>query len=385
MGYSQTNNMTAKAAGQQSAQLRPATLGDLNALQGIENACFDIDRMSRRSMKWMIQKGNCDFVVAARDSGIAGYVLVLYHSGTHLARIYSLAVSPKARGLGIGNLLLKYSEELASDQNCIYMRLEVHPNNKRAIDLYEQNGYQKFGIFKDYYEDHADAVRYQKRILYPETQSNQIPVPYYKQSTLFTCGPASLMMAMKALEKSTRLDRTLELQLWREATTIYMTSGHGGCSSLGLALAAYRRGFRVEVFINTVNPLFLDGVRSDEKKQIMELVHADFVEQISRTDIKLYYQDITIEEIEEKFHQGGIPLILISSYRFNSTKAPHWVVISGTDDTFIYIHDPEVDEEEFRSETDNVYQPIDRGTFNKSFRFGQAGLRTCVIIYPKSR
>jgi hypothetical protein len=51
------------------------------------------------------------------------------------------------------------------------------------------------------------------------------------------------MMAMKALDPAMELNRTLELRLWREATTIFMTSGHGGCGPYGLALSAYRRGF----------------------------------------------------------------------------------------------------------------------------------------------
>ena len=368
---------------QYQLEFRPAVLDDLDALQTIENTCFDIDRMSRRSMKWMIQKGNCDFIVAVHQGEIIAYILVLYHRGTHLARIYSLAVLPSTRGMGVGEKLLHHAEELAEENNCIYMRLEVHPNNKGAIQLYEKNAYLRFGVFKDYYEDHSDAVRYQKRILYPDEQLDFMPVPYYQQTTLFTCGPASLMMAMNALNKNIKLDRSLELQLWREATTIYMTSGHGGCSPLGLALAAYHRGFRVELYLNTREPLFLDGVRSEAKKAIMELVHADFLEQIKKTDIELHYRDISIEEIDKKYHEGGVPLVLISSYLFDRTKAPHWVVVSGTDDTFIYIHDPEVDEETFRSVTDNIYLPIARESFKKAFKFGQSALKTCVIIHPR--
>jgi len=55
-------------------------------------------------------------------------------------------------------------------------------------------------------------------------------------------------MAMKALKPSVKADRALELQLRREANTIFMgpSGGHGGCSALGLALAAHRRGFGAE-------------------------------------------------------------------------------------------------------------------------------------------
>lgn len=361
--------------------LSPATLDDVKTLVSLENRCFDIDRLSERSIRHMILKGNCDFIVARQSDIIVAYILVLYHRGTHLARLYSIAVLPEYRGQGIGEQLLAEGEHLAILRDCVYMRLEVHTNNRGAIRIYEKLGYRLFDQVKDYYEDHGDALRYQKRILHREHQFDFQPVPYYQQTIDFTCGPASLIMAMQALDKNTKANRSLELQLWREATTIYMTSGHGGCSPLGLALAAWRRGFRVELYLNTEDALFLDGVRSEEKKAVMELVHQDFTAQIKETDITLHYNNISLAELETKFNQGGIPLVLISSYSYTRDKAPHWVVVSGIDDTFVYIHDPEEDEESYRSHTDNIYLPIGRQTFDKSFRFGRTGLRTCVIIY----
>lgn len=364
-------------------ELAHAGLDDVDTLYEIEKRCFKIDRMSRRSFRRLIQKGNCDLILARQADRTIGYILVLYHRGTHLARLYSFAVLPETRGQGVGELLLQHGEKLAAARKCIYMRLEVHPNNGSAIRMYERNGYQPFGQYKDYYEDHADALRYQKRILYLEEQHDFTAVPYYRQTTDFTCGPAALMMAMQALQQEIEPDRSLELQLWREATTIYMTSGHGGCSPLGLALAAWRRGFGVELWLNAREPLFIDGVRSEAKKTVMALVHEDFLHQLKQTDVKIHYDEISLEQLEGHLNKGGIPLVLISTYRFNRTKAPHWVVVSGTDDTFVYIHDPEVDEETYRSDMDNIYLPIARPLFNKSFRFGQSGLRTCVVLYKR--
>ncbi len=364
-------------------ELSRATLNDVDALVDIENRCFEIDRMSARSFRHMIQKGNCNLVLARQAGRLFGYVLVLYHRGTHLARLYSLAAVPEGRGQRGGEQLLLEAQRLATARDCIYMRLEVHPNNKGAIQLYEKFGYHPFGLLRDYYEDHSDALRYQKRILHREDRFDFLPIPYYQQTTDFNCGPASLIMAMQALDKDTVADRSLELQLWREATTIYMTSGHGGSSPLGLALAAWRRGFRVELYVNTQQPLFLDGVRSEQKKAVMQLVHEDFLAQIGATDIELSYSNISMQELEQKLKQGGVPLVLVSSYSYTRDKAPHWVVMSGIDETFVYIHDPDEDEDSFRSRTDNIYLPIGRPTFDKSFRFGRSGLRTSVIIYKR--
>ena len=81
--------------------------------------------------------------------------------------------------------------------------------------------------------------------------------PYYQQTTDFTCGPAALLMTMAALDENFVLTQQAELDIWRTATTIFMTSGHGGTHPLGLALAAVQFGYRPQVFINHAIPLFL--------------------------------------------------------------------------------------------------------------------------------
>jgi hypothetical protein len=42
------------------------------------------------------------------------------------------------------------------------MRLEVHEHNTRAIARYEKSGYRLFGRHRDYYDDRADALRFEK-------------------------------------------------------------------------------------------------------------------------------------------------------------------------------------------------------------------------------
>ena len=44
------------------------------------------------------------------------------------------------------------------------LRLEVRADNRRAIALYEVNGYQRIGEIEGYYHDGATALRYQKRL-----------------------------------------------------------------------------------------------------------------------------------------------------------------------------------------------------------------------------
>ena len=209
--------------------LRPAGADDLSALVELENRCFDYDRLSRRNFQWMLTRAHASLTVAEGDGGVLGYALVLFHEGTSLARLYSIAIDPRARGIGLGQKLLEAAEQAARDNDRAYMRLEVRPDNRGAIALYERNGYRPFATVRDYYEDHSEALRFEKRIRNPGHDQRR-HVPFYRQTTDFTCGPACLLMAMGALQPERQLTRREELRLWREATTIYMTAGHGGCS-----------------------------------------------------------------------------------------------------------------------------------------------------------
>ncbi len=260
--------------------IRTATTDDLDALVELENRCFDLDRLTRRNFRYMLTKANAAMLVDDRQGQLAGYVLVLFHTGTSLARMYSLAVDEQFRGEGVGGALIEAAEAAALKVGCVYMRLEVRPDNVGAIALYRNHGYRQFDVVDDYYEDHAEALRFEK-LMVPHLEPEMVRVPYYEQTLEFTCGPAAVMMAMKALDDSVELNRQTEIRIWRESTTVFMTSGHGGCGAHGLALSAYHRGFDVEIYVKDESPMFVDSVRSEEKKEVIRLVQDGFIQEVA--------------------------------------------------------------------------------------------------------
>lgn len=358
---------------------RLARKNDIPRLLAIENTCFTEDKLTRRNFQWMLDKAHADIIVAEQQRQTVGYGLLLYRRGTSLARLYSLAILPDFRGSGLGEALLIELERYARQRDCLFLRLEVRPDNARAIALYQRLGYRQFDRKLDYYEDHSEALCFEKRIIYP-LPATRLPVPYYQQTTEFTCGPASLLMAMSALQPELEQSQASELQLWRESTTIFMTAGHGGCGPHGLALAAFRRGFKVTMHLSEKTVLFINSVRNPEKRQVITLVQDDFMRQLQATSVDIIYRKISLDELTTHIDAGHIPLILISTYRINRNKAPHWVVITAHDSHFIYIHDPDVDKEQHASMMDNIYVPVPKTDFMSMACFGSNKLQSTVIL-----
>lgn len=370
-----------------ACRFRRATLDDVDALEALEQQSFDHDRLSRRSLRHWIKASHALLLLAEDDEGLLGYGLVWLHKGTRLARLYSLAVAARARGRGLGAELLLRLEQLAQERDHFFMRLEVAKSNCHAITLYEKLGYRVFGEYSDYYEDHSDALRMQKRIRQAPSDTaisaGFRSMPWYEQTTEFTCGPAALMMAMSSQQASPMPSQELELDIWREATTIFMTSGHGGCHPLGLALSARKRGFAAEVYLNTDKPLFTEGVRSADKKKIIALVHEQFVRDALEQSVSIVYQDITQTVLSEWLENGYSVLVLISTYRLDGKKAPHWVCVTHMDEHCLYVHDPDLSEGQ-QLPLDCQHMPIAREDFARMSAFGAERLRTAVAIKHQS-
>jgi len=367
-----------------SFQIRPAQLADVPALVELENRVFPGDRISSRQFRYLLTKGHAITLVAEHDRSLLGYALVLLRKSTSLARLYSIAVAPEAQGQGVGRRLLQRAAENSVAAGVLYMRSEIRVDNLASIQLFERSGYRRFGAYRDYYEDHADALRFEKRLVQRQVQQGR-PVPYYAQTLDFTCGAAALLMAMKAIDESTTMDRSNEIRLWREATTVFMTSGHGGCGPYGLALAANRHGFPVRIYVSERTGMFVDSVRDEGKKAVIRLVELDFLRELRRNGIKVRTERVTAALIDQALARGEIPVLLISSSRLYGERFPHWVVVSGAEDQFYYVHDPYVDVDQGRSKADSIDIPITKAEFERMLRYGKAAHQAALFIGPKTK
>ena len=99
------------------------------------------------------------------------------------------------------------------------------------------------------------------------------------------------------------------------------------------------------MFVNDEGALFVDSVRSPDKKVVIRLVQEDFLDQLRALPVPLHRGRASLDRLQGAFAAGGIPIVLISSYRIYREKFPHWVVVTGFDERYVYVHDPFVDAE----------------------------------------
>jgi ribosomal protein S18 acetylase RimI-like enzyme/predicted double-glycine peptidase len=359
--------------------IREVTTADLPQLVALEKRCFTSDRLSKRSFSHWIKSTHRVFLVAENQGQLSAYGLVIMRKGTRLARLYSIAVDQEIEGRGIGRQILLALENKTVEAGKLFLRLEVEKTNQRAINLYQKMGYKIFGDYEHYYENNGDAFRMQKAIR-QAAQFDRLPsYPWYAQTTDFTCGPAALMMAMASLSEKSLMDQALEFDLWREATTIFMMAGHGGCHPLGLALAAEKRGFKVKVYINHPLPLFTSGVRQPVKKQTVELIEQQFQVRAQQKSIPVIYADFDLHALKIALKNGDKVLSLISTYQMDGYKVPHWVTITAIDEECLYLHDPSLPEEHSAG-FDCQHIPVALDDFIKLSSYGKTKLRTALVI-----
>jgi ribosomal protein S18 acetylase RimI-like enzyme len=145
-------------------RVRAGGVDDLDVLVALERDVFGADSMSAKSLKHFLDAPTADVLIGACNGDVAGCAIVLFRTGSNLARLYSLAVVPACEGCGVAPALLSAAEDAGRARRCGELRLEVHARNSRAIACYRKAGYHVFGRHVGYYKDLGDALRFRKAL-----------------------------------------------------------------------------------------------------------------------------------------------------------------------------------------------------------------------------
>jgi len=370
---------SALAPQQHAAQVRPAQASDLATLMAIEERAFATDRISRKSFRRLLGSRHAATLVAEIDGKLAGYALVLFRAGTGVARLYSIAIAPEFSGRRLGPRLVEAAEQAALARGAGRLRLEVHEANAHALALYRRLGYREFGRHEHYYEDKGHALRFEKRLAPASPHLRDAP-PYFHQTTEFTCGPACMMMALAWADPAYRPTAGDELKLWREATTIFMTSGPGGCEPFGVAVTLKRHGLASEIYVSRAGPYFLDTVRQEDQRRVMRLAQEEFRREAEELKIPIHLASLGESALIETFEQGVAAIVLVSGYRMVRRNVPHWVFVFGRDGRHILVHDPAAPRDAHGNATGQETYAVPLSEFDRMARFGRDELRAAVLI-----
>ena len=136
--------------------LRSARRRDLDAIVALEAASFPpADRFARATWRRLIASASARVLLTADGLGACCWLL---RRGSRVARLYSLAVHPDARGRGLGRALIVGSLPYIP-RRCTALSLEVRVGNEGAIGLYRRLGFRIQEALPGYYSDGGHGVR----------------------------------------------------------------------------------------------------------------------------------------------------------------------------------------------------------------------------------
>ena len=144
-------------------QIRKMELADLETIT--ENLETDFDNFWNASIfKQELINENSYYLVALVDNkivGFAGYMLILDE-----ADITNIVVRKDMRNKKIATKLLsELLKTIEPMEKIETVTLEVNENNIPAITLYENFGFDKVGLRKNYYDNHENAIIMTKKIV----------------------------------------------------------------------------------------------------------------------------------------------------------------------------------------------------------------------------
>ena len=141
-------------------QIIPAREGDFPEIHSLAVLCFGKEWTWLNTIGMLSLPGILRFKAIEPQTGkIIGFIASEPPNAEAVSWILSIGVSPECRRMGIAQRLLAVCE-LAS--NAMRMRLCVRRSNESAQRLYQQVGYQRVGIWANYYLN-EDALVYEKK------------------------------------------------------------------------------------------------------------------------------------------------------------------------------------------------------------------------------
>lgn len=291
--------------------------------------------------------------------------------GTRLARIVEIggSLAPAAADAFVA---------AAEARGCVSVRAEL-PEGDPAVDTLARSGFRAVDPAVHARQPARPVVRLERLAGGPRPSRT---LPYYAQTTWFTCGPVALMLAGERLGAADPVDRRSEVALWREATTVHAPGGPGGCEPFGIACAAARRGLRARVVSTIPGPFLMDRAADADKRDLMLFVQAEFQAEARARGVAVEIREWTHQDLGTTLAGGGVAIVLIDQIVFQGHPMPHWILVHGTDDDTYWIDDPWVDVEAGETDTDKFDVPVPAADLDRMAWWGASPYRVAILLQP---
>jgi len=170
-------------------------------------------------------------------------------------------------------------------------------------------------------------------------------IAYYRQTTEFTCGGVSALLALEAagitmLGDDVDANRLTELRVWREATNV------PACDPLALTATLERLrgdGQRVEVYLDADDAVLLEHLTAPDDLAFRSDLQRLAAIELDAAGVERHSTRPSMADIGAAVEAGAIALLLIDLEPLIDDPTPHWVIAASAREGVLLIDDPWVE------------------------------------------
>jgi len=139
---------------------------DFDTLWRMDQECFAPGiSYSKAELKSFIDRaGSFTLVAVDAQMNIQGFIVI---QGGKAGHVITIDVSPRARRLGVGSLLLRAAEQRLASAGTGMINLETAVDNGSALAFYKRHGYNVIRTWPRYYANGVDALVLKKTLSNP--------------------------------------------------------------------------------------------------------------------------------------------------------------------------------------------------------------------------
>lgn len=168
-------------------------------------------------------------------------------------------------------------------------------------------------------------------------------VPYYAQSSEFSCGPACVLMVMKHFDSSLEIGRELEFEVWRQCNMI----GIKGADPYGLSVPLIDAGYEVRLITQRRKIIeykpwkrrLLRHFSSDDIKLSVFGMKENRRRALDR-GLPVTYKRPIVADVLRGLQSGFVLIALVHMGVVHSLNIPHWIVVTYADEERVVFNDP---------------------------------------------